>query len=72
MAILVDPTLTPVINMLVAIAGMPLGLYHNILGAILGLLALYAPPHHGLRSHRSLPRSGASGGVLVLMDDSSA
>jgi hypothetical protein len=43
----VVPALTPDINVLTAIAGMPLDLLQFILGAGLGLLALCMTPHHG-------------------------
>jgi hypothetical protein len=44
---LVIPTLTPDINMLAPVVRMPLDLLHLLLRAILGLLALCAPSHHG-------------------------
>ena len=39
-------TLTPDINMLAPIMGVPLDLLHFIVGACLGLLAQGAPPNH--------------------------
>jgi len=67
----VVPTLTPDINMLAPIMGMPLDLLHFVVGARLGLLALGALATIAEDVIGLFPRSGTPSGALASMGGSS-